>query len=138
MKRSLVAAAGGLFRLPNKIPHHIAMEMILTGDRTSLCNGLYVWRGDHLCVRVHVRVMGLLGRVLYDTQHSPNLMLLLLLLPLLRLLSGISAARAHHFGMVNHLCEPGKALEAALELAARITVRLIVKGVLSKRDIKEK
>ena len=66
------------------------------------------------------------------------LMLLLLLLPLLLLLSGISAARAHHFGMVNHLCEPGKALEAALELAARITVRLIVKGVLSKRDIKEK
>ena len=73
VKRSLVAAAGGLFRLPNKIPHHIAMEMILTGDRTSLCNGLYVWRGDHLCVRVHVRVMGLLGRVLYGTQHSPNL-----------------------------------------------------------------
>jgi hypothetical protein len=43
VKRSLVAAAGGLFRLPNKIPHHIAMEMILTGDRTSLCNTV-LWR----------------------------------------------------------------------------------------------
>ena len=48
VKRSLVAAAGGLFRLPNKIPHHIAMEMILTGDRTSLCNTVY-GGGNHLC-----------------------------------------------------------------------------------------
>ena len=79
------------------------------------------------------------GIIWYTTlPPSQLLLLLLLLLPLLLLLSGISAARAHHFGMVNHLCEPGKALEAALELAARITVRLIVKGVLSKRDIKEK
>ena len=30
-KRSLVAAAGGLFRLPQKLPRHIAMEMLLTG-----------------------------------------------------------------------------------------------------------
>jgi enoyl-CoA hydratase len=32
VKRSLVAAAGGLFRLPRKIPRNIAMECILTGD----------------------------------------------------------------------------------------------------------
>lgn len=32
VKRSLVAAAGGLFRLPQKIPKVVAMEMILTGD----------------------------------------------------------------------------------------------------------
>jgi enoyl-CoA hydratase len=32
VKRSLVAAAGGLFRLPQKLPKAIAMEMILTGD----------------------------------------------------------------------------------------------------------
>lgn len=32
VKRSLVAGAGGLFRLPRALPSVIAMEMILTGD----------------------------------------------------------------------------------------------------------
>ncbi len=32
VKRGLVAAAGGLFRLPQRIPYHLAMEMALTGD----------------------------------------------------------------------------------------------------------
>ena len=32
VKRSLVAAAGGLFRLPRKVPPNIAMELALTGD----------------------------------------------------------------------------------------------------------
>jgi len=32
VKRSLIAAAGGLFRLPRKLPHAIAMELLLTGD----------------------------------------------------------------------------------------------------------
>jgi enoyl-CoA hydratase len=32
VKRSLVAAAGGLFRLARKIPENVAMECILTGD----------------------------------------------------------------------------------------------------------
>ena len=32
VKRSLVAAAGGLFRLPQKIPMNVAMELALTGD----------------------------------------------------------------------------------------------------------
>ena len=58
VKRSLVAAAGGLFRLPRKLPFSIALELALTGDP-------------------------------------------------------ISAERAHHFGMVNELCEPGEAVEAA-------------------------
>jgi enoyl-CoA hydratase len=31
-KRGLVAAAGGLLRLPQRIPYHIAMEIALTGD----------------------------------------------------------------------------------------------------------
>jgi enoyl-CoA hydratase len=31
-KRGLFAAGGGLFRLPNRIPYGIAMEMALTGD----------------------------------------------------------------------------------------------------------
>jgi enoyl-CoA hydratase/carnithine racemase len=31
--RGLVAGAGGLFRLPRRVPYHIAMEIALTGDR---------------------------------------------------------------------------------------------------------
>jgi enoyl-CoA hydratase len=65
VKRSLVAAAGGLFRLPRKLPRNIAMELVLTGDP-------------------------------------------------------IDAERAHHFGLVNDLCEPGEALARAEALAERI------------------
>ena len=32
VKRGLVAGSGGLLRLPKRLPYHIAMEMILTGD----------------------------------------------------------------------------------------------------------
>lgn len=35
VKRSLVAAAGGLYRLPQKLPKNIALEMLLTGDPLS-------------------------------------------------------------------------------------------------------
>ena len=65
VKRSLVAGAGGLFRLGRKIPVNIAMELTLTGDP-------------------------------------------------------IDATRAHHFGLVNRLVEPGQALEAAVSLAEQI------------------
>jgi enoyl-CoA hydratase len=65
VKRSLVAAAGGLFRLAQKLPPNVATELVLTGDP-------------------------------------------------------IPAERAHHFGLVNVLCEPGGALDAAMELAGRI------------------
>ena len=65
VKRSLVAGAGGLFRLGRKIPLNIAMELTLTGDP-------------------------------------------------------IDAARAHHFGLVNRLVEPGQALDEAVGLAEQI------------------
>ena len=65
VKRSLAAAAGGLFRLPRRLPFNVAMEMTLTGDP-------------------------------------------------------IDAARAHHFGLVNVLCEAGEALDQARQLATRI------------------
>jgi enoyl-CoA hydratase len=32
VKRSLLAAGGGLIRLPRRIPYHLAMELALTGD----------------------------------------------------------------------------------------------------------
>ncbi len=64
-KRGLVAAAGGLMRLPKRIPFHIAMEMSLTGD-------------------------------FYGAEQLAA------------------------YGLVNRIAEPGKALEAAKELAAKI------------------
>jgi enoyl-CoA hydratase len=80
VKRSLVAAAGGLFRLPRKIPFNIAMELALTGDP-------------------------------------------------------IDAARAHHFGLVNILVEPGQALDAAKDLARRIEANAPVAVRESRRVI---
>jgi enoyl-CoA hydratase len=65
VKRSLVAAAGGLFRLPRKLPPNIALEMAMTGDP-------------------------------------------------------IDAERAHAFGLVNELVEPGEVMDAAKALAERI------------------
>ena len=64
-KRGLVAAAGGLLRLPKRIPFHIAMEVALTGDF-------------------------------------------------------FSAERMAELGFINRLAEPGQALAAARELAAKI------------------
>ena len=65
VKRSLVAGAGGLFRLGRKIPLNVAMELTLTGDP-------------------------------------------------------IDATRAHHFGLVNRLVDPGQALDEAISLAEQI------------------
>ena len=89
VKRSLVAAAGGLFRLPRALPRNLAMELALTGDP-------------------------------------------------------IDAERAHHFGLVNELVEPGKAFEGALALAERINAnapiavrqsrRVVVEGMLADDD----
>jgi enoyl-CoA hydratase len=89
VKRSLVAAAGGLFRLPRALPRNVAMELALTGDP-------------------------------------------------------IDAERAHAFGLVNELVEPGTALEAALALAERINAnapvavrqsrRVVVEGMLADDD----
>jgi enoyl-CoA hydratase/carnithine racemase len=39
VKRGLVAAAGGVIRLPNRIPRALAMEMILTGAPISAARG---------------------------------------------------------------------------------------------------
>lgn len=66
VKRGLVPGSGGMIRLPSRIPYHIAMEAVLTGD----------------------------------------------LFP---------AERFHQYGLVNRLVEPGQALDAALELAHRIS-----------------
>jgi enoyl-CoA hydratase len=65
VKRGLVAGSGGMLRLPRRLPYHIAMEIVLTGDM-------------------------------------------------------FSAERAHAYGLVNRLTEPGAALAGAMELARNI------------------
>ncbi len=75
VKRSLIAAAGGLGRLPRALPLAIAMEMVLTGDP-------------------------------------------------------ITAERALHFGLINEMCEPGAALDAARRLAQRVNAN----GPLAVRE----
>ncbi|MEU7784895.1 crotonase/enoyl-CoA hydratase family protein [Amycolatopsis sp. NPDC049159] len=35
VKRGLIAAGGGVLRLPKRIPHHLAMEFLLTGEPVS-------------------------------------------------------------------------------------------------------
>ncbi|MEU5979925.1 crotonase/enoyl-CoA hydratase family protein [Streptomyces sp. NPDC047315] len=78
VKRGLVAAGGGLLRLPRRIPYQIAMEIALTGDL-------------------------------------------------------LDAERAHGYGLVNRLAEPGAALDAALELARTIAAN----GPLAVRVTKQ-
>ncbi|MGH9211774.1 MAG: crotonase/enoyl-CoA hydratase family protein [Acidimicrobiales bacterium] len=82
VKRSLVAGAGGLFRLGRKVPFNIAMELTLTGDP-------------------------------------------------------IDATRAHHFGLVNRLVEPGQALDAATELAEAVCANAPVAVRESRRVVLE-
>jgi enoyl-CoA hydratase len=82
VKRSLVAAGGGLFRLPRKIPVNIAMEAALTGD-------------------------------------------------------AFSAQRAASFGLVNQVCDSGKALATALALAERVTANAPVAVRESRRIVLE-
>jgi enoyl-CoA hydratase len=82
VKRSLVAAAGGLFRLGRKIPLNLAMELALTGDP-------------------------------------------------------IDATRAHHFGLVNRLVEPGEALDAAIALAEQVCANAPVAVRESRRVVLE-
>lgn len=82
VKRSLVAAGGGLFRLGRKIPFNVAMELALTGDP-------------------------------------------------------IDAERAYHFGLVNRLAEPGKALEVAQALADQVSANAPVAVRHSRKVVLE-
>jgi len=66
-KRGLVPTGGGALKLHKRLPYHVAMELLLSGD-------------------------------------------------------AITAERAHHFGMVNHVVADGTALDAAIELSERLAV----------------
>src|SRR5205814_8636617 len=49
VKRSLVAAAGALFRLPRTLPRNIAMEMIQTGDPIDADRAAHFGMVNELC-----------------------------------------------------------------------------------------
>jgi enoyl-CoA hydratase len=49
VKRSLVAAAGGLFRLPRTLPRKIALEVIMTGDPISAERAAHFGLVNELC-----------------------------------------------------------------------------------------
>ena len=80
VKRSLIASAGGLVRLPRHLPRNLAMEAARTGDP-------------------------------------------------------ISAETAHQYGLVNHLVDPGQAVDAALELAGRVNANAPLAVRASRRSI---
>jgi len=82
VKRGLLAAGGGLFRLSSRVAYGTAMELALTGDPIT---------SDH----------------------------------------------AAEIGLINHLAEPGKALDVALELAERIAVNAPLSVAASKQVIQE-
>lgn len=82
VKRGLVAGAGGLLRLPQRIPPAVAMELALTGEN-------------------------------------------------------LPATRAKELGLVNVLAEPGRALDAAIELAEKITANGPLAVAATKRIIIE-
>jgi enoyl-CoA hydratase len=49
VKRSLVAAAGGLFRLPRNLPFNVAMELALTGDPIDAARAYHFGLVNVLC-----------------------------------------------------------------------------------------
>ncbi|CQD13485.1 enoyl-CoA hydratase, EchA1 [Mycobacterium europaeum] len=78
VKRGLIAAAGGVFRIVQQLPRKVAMELLLTGEP-------------------------------------------------------ITAADAFEWGLINQVVEEGTVLEAALALAARVTVNAPLSVQASKR-----
>jgi crotonobetainyl-CoA hydratase len=78
VKRGLVAAAGGVFRIMDQLPRKVAMELLLTGEP-------------------------------------------------------LTAADAWEWGLVNQVVKEGSVLDAALALAARVTVNAPLSVQASKR-----
>ena len=78
VKRGLIAAAGGVFRIVNQLPRKVAMELLLTGEP-------------------------------------------------------LTAADAWEWGLINQVVKQGSVLDAALALAARVTVNAPLSVQASKR-----
>ncbi|MBS1891578.1 MAG: crotonase/enoyl-CoA hydratase family protein [Actinobacteria bacterium] len=48
-QRALIAGAGALLRLPRRIPHHVAMELALTGELIDAARGYELGLVNRLC-----------------------------------------------------------------------------------------
>ncbi|KAA1416901.1 crotonase/enoyl-CoA hydratase family protein [Nocardioides humilatus] len=82
VKRGLVAAAGGVLRLSQRLPRNVAVELALTGDP-------------------------------------------------------MPAARMAELGLVNRIAEPGKVLDAALDLAQQIVINAPISVAVSREIIEQ-
>lgn len=78
VKRGLIAAAGGVFRIMDQLPRKVAMELLLTGEP-------------------------------------------------------LTASDAHEWGLINQVVKQGSVLDAALAMAARVTVNAPLSVQASKR-----
>lgn len=78
VKRGLIAAAGGVFRIMDQLPRKVAMELLLTGEP-------------------------------------------------------LTASDAHEWGLINQVVRQGSVLDAALAMAARVTVNAPLSVQASKR-----
>ncbi|ORA82120.1 crotonase/enoyl-CoA hydratase family protein [Mycobacterium malmoense] len=78
VKRGLIAAAGGVFRIMDQLPRKVAMELLLTGEP-------------------------------------------------------LTASDAHGWGLINQVVKQGSVLDAALAMAARVTVNAPLSVQASKR-----
>jgi enoyl-CoA hydratase len=56
VKRGLVAAAGGLMRLPRRIPYHVAMYLAITGQSITAERAYEIGLVNELCDRGHALV----------------------------------------------------------------------------------
>jgi len=78
VKRGLIAAAGGVFRIVNQLPRKVGMELLLTGEPLTACD-------------------------------------------------------AYEWGLINQVVKGGSVVDAALALAARVTVNAPLSVQASKR-----
>lgn len=65
VKRGLAAAAGGMFRLPQQVPHKIAMEMMLTGEPIDAARAKDLGLVNHVVPRAELmaKAMAIAGLI---------------------------------------------------------------------------
>lgn len=68
VQRGIVAAAGGMHRLPRALPRHIALELIATGGRISAQRAAALGMVNHVVAREHLlqEALALAGRIVVN------------------------------------------------------------------------
>ena len=158
VKRGLIAAAGGAFRIVDHLPRKVAMELLFTGepmssadalkwgminqvvpDGTALGGGSELALASDLVVAEERAKFGLpevkrgliaaAGGVFRIVDHLPRKVAMELIF------TGepMSSADALKWGLINQVVPDGTELDAALRLAERITVNAPLAVQASKR-----